>query len=38
MVLLGAVGNVPTTVNVYEPIYSAIGGMGVAYWDLEDKR
>jgi hypothetical protein len=38
MVLLGAVGNVPTRVNVYEPIYSAIGGMAVAYWDLEDKR
>jgi aromatic ring-opening dioxygenase LigB subunit len=36
MVLLGAVGNVPTKVNVYEPIYSAIGGMGVAYWDLEE--
>ena len=38
MVLLGAVGNVPTKVNVYEPIYSAIGGMGVAYWDLEENR
>jgi hypothetical protein len=38
MVLLGAIGNVPTKVNVYEPIYSAIGGMGVAYWELEDHR
>ena len=38
MVLLGAIGNVPTKVNVYEPIYSAIGGMGVAYWDLEENR
>ena len=38
MVLLGAVGNVPTKVNVYEPIYSAIGGMGVAYWDLEENH
>lgn len=36
MVLLGAVGNIPTKINVYEPIYSAIGGMGVAYWDLEE--
>jgi catalytic LigB subunit of aromatic ring-opening dioxygenase len=36
MVVLGAVGSVPTKVNVYEPIYSAIGGMGVAYWDLEE--
>jgi aromatic ring-opening dioxygenase catalytic subunit (LigB family) len=35
MVLLGAVGSVATKINVYEPIYSAIGGMGVAYWDLE---
>jgi aromatic ring-opening dioxygenase catalytic subunit (LigB family) len=38
MVLLGAIGNVPTKVNVYEPIYSAIGGMGVAYWDLENNH
>jgi hypothetical protein len=38
MVLLGAVGDVPTKLNVYEPIYSAIGGMGVAYWDLEENR
>jgi aromatic ring-opening dioxygenase LigB subunit len=36
MVLLGAVGSVATKINVYEPIYSAIGGMGVAYWDLEE--
>jgi Catalytic LigB subunit of aromatic ring-opening dioxygenase len=35
MVLLGAIGNVSTELNVYEPIYSAIGGMGVAYWNLE---
>jgi Catalytic LigB subunit of aromatic ring-opening dioxygenase len=38
MVLLGAIGNVPTELNVYEPIYSAIGGMGVAYWNLEENH
>ncbi len=33
--LLGAVGQVPTQLLVYEPFYSAVMGMGLAYWDME---
>jgi aromatic ring-opening dioxygenase catalytic subunit (LigB family) len=36
IVLLGAVGNTPAHVLAYEPFYSGIMGLGVAYWDLED--
>lgn len=36
IVLLGAVGNIPAHVLAYEPFYSGIMGLGVAYWDLED--
>ncbi len=36
IVLLGAMGRVPAQVLAYEPFYSALMGMGVAYWELED--
>ncbi len=36
IVLLGAVGEVPPRMLIYEPFYSAIMGMGVGYWELED--
>jgi aromatic ring-opening dioxygenase catalytic subunit (LigB family) len=35
LVLLGAVGKVPARVLAYEPLYSGLTGMGVAYWDVE---
>lgn len=35
IVLLGAVGSVPAKVLAYEPFYSAIMGMGVAYWETD---
>ncbi len=33
--LVGAVGKVPAKVLAYEPFYSGVMGMGVAYWELE---
>jgi len=35
--LVGAVGKVPAKVLAYEPFYSGIMGMGVAYWELEGR-
>lgn len=35
MVLLGAAEEAPARVLAYEPLYSGIMGMGVAYWELE---
>lgn len=35
MVVLGAANKVPARVLAYEPLYSGIMGMGVAYWDIE---
>ncbi len=35
--LVGAVGEVPAKVLAYEPFYSAIMGIGVAYWELEGR-
>ncbi len=35
IVLLGAVGDQPARVLAYEPFYSGIMGMGVAYWEAE---
>jgi aromatic ring-opening dioxygenase catalytic subunit (LigB family) len=35
LVLLGAVGRVPARVFGYEPLYSGLTGMAVAYWDME---
>lgn len=36
--LLGSVGDVPARVLAYEPLYSGILGMGVAYWELEESK
>lgn len=36
LVLLGAVGKVPARVFGYEPLYSGLTGMAVAYWNMED--
>jgi hypothetical protein len=36
LTLLGAIGDVPPALLVYEPFYRAIMGMGVAAWDLAD--
>lgn len=36
--LLGAVGKVPARVLAYEPFYSAVMAMGVAYWELKDSK
>ena len=33
--VLGAVGDTRPEMLCYEPFYSALMGMGVAYWDLE---
>jgi len=33
IVLLGSVGELPAQVLAYEPFYSGLMGMGVAYWD-----
>lgn len=38
LVLLGAVGKVPARVFGYEPLYSGLTGMAVAYWDMEGGR
>jgi len=35
--LVGAVGKVPANVLAYEPFYSGVMGMGVAYWELEGR-
>jgi len=35
IVVLGAVGNLPAKVLAYEPLYSGIMGMGVAYWETD---
>jgi aromatic ring-opening dioxygenase catalytic subunit (LigB family) len=36
LVLLGAVGSHPGEVLAYEPFYSAVMGMAVGYWEMED--
>lgn len=36
IVLLGAMGNTLPRMLIYEPFYSAIMGMSVAYWELEE--
>ena len=38
IVLLGAIGGARPEFLVYEPLYRSIMGMGVAYWNLEDRR
>jgi hypothetical protein len=35
LVLLGTVGNHPGRVLAYEPFYSAVMGMAVGYWEME---
>jgi len=35
--LLGAVEDTPARVLAYEPFYSGVMGMGVAYWELEHR-
>ena len=35
--LVGAMGEVPAKVLAYEPFYSAVMGMGVAYWDMQGR-
>jgi aromatic ring-opening dioxygenase catalytic subunit (LigB family) len=35
LVLLGMVGSIPMRLLAYEPLYSALMGMTVGYWELE---
>ena len=36
IILMGALGSVPAQVLTYEPFYSAVMGMGLGYWELEN--
>jgi aromatic ring-opening dioxygenase catalytic subunit (LigB family) len=38
IILLGAIGKVSPELLVYQVLYSARTGMGVAYWELENAR
>lgn len=37
IVMLGAIGNAKPEFLVYEPLYRSIMGMGVGYWNLENR-
>ena len=36
--LVGAVGETPAKVLAYEPFYSGVMAMGVAYWEMENGK